>query len=152
LNTRSLSGGVRIVTRILVSILSAPSAYMYRNTAHHITKRVSGFLGRSPGPSHSTHMRTRQETLLPTNCQPTVRFGAYCRPGLRNENNCGIYHTSTTKKPQRQEAPGRQPSKGGCSIQLASCGTNRQIGSAEGNGACDLQGSGLSKSGHSAAL
>ena len=150
--TRSLSGGVRHTTRTSVDQYSVWSNTWSGNTAHSITKRVSGFLGRSPGPSHSTHMRTRQETLLPTNCQPTVSFGAYCRPGLRNENNCGIYHTSTTKKPQRQEAPGRQPSKGGCSIQLASCGTNRQIGSAEGNGACDLQGSGLSKSGHSAAL
>ena len=53
-----------------------------------------------------------------------------------------ITHHATTKKPQRQEAPGRQPSKGGCSIQLASCGTNSKIGSAEGNGARDLQGSG----------
>ena len=150
--TRSLSGGVRNTTRTSVDQYSVWSNTWSGNTAHAITKRVSGCLGISPGPSHSTHMRTRQETLLPTNCQPTVRFGAYCRPGLRNENNCGIYHTSTTKKPQRQEAPGRQPSKGGCSIQLASCGTNRQIGSAEGNGACDLQGSGLSKSGHSAAL
>ena len=100
MNTRSLSGGVRIVTRILVSILSAPSAYMYRNTAHHITKRVSSFVFRSSGPSYSTHIRTRRKSLLTTNFRKTGRSVDFGAPQAENLKQLRyLSHSQPTEDP-----------------------------------------------------